>query len=358
LILTLAEKKNKGVVEKNTQNEGSVSMFFLIIGSTDIARVPGLSAAGANADVLPFTAPADADVARFGYPVAIDCFPMDPEGHPTPALITRAAAECADIPLCVVRAGTSLAPAPPYVELSSTPGSDPRFGNAVPDARKIFGDAASFAKNMTMTMKRIMIAESIPGGTTTALLALRALGYDCMVSSASNVNPTLLKEKIWGEVSAKAGIKIGDLRNDPLTALEKLGDPMQAATLGFIAGVERKIDIVLAGGTQMLAIAACLRALGDDREITVATTKYVGGDNSTSFGKLASELKVNTYIAPLDFSDSPFKGLRDYEAGYVKEGVGAGGSVLYASWSGVGAPEVIARTNELYRKISAPKPAK
>jgi uncharacterized protein (TIGR00303 family) len=333
-------------------------MFFLIIGSTDIAREPGLSAAGANTDVLPFTSPADADVVRFGYPVAIDCFPMDPDGHPTPALITRAAVECADIPVCVVRAGTSCAPAPPYVELCPTPGGDPRRGSAVPDAKKILGDAASFAKNMTVTMKRVMIAESIPGGTTTALLALRALGYDCMVSSASNINPTSLKEKIWDDVAARAGIKMGDLRNDPLGAIEKMGDPMQAAVLGFITGIDNKTNVVLAGGTQMLAVAACLRALGNDREITVATTKYVGNDKTTQFSELASALDVNTYFAPLDFSDSPFKGLRDYEAGYVKEGAGAGGSVLYASWSGVSASDVIARTNELYRNISVLKPTK
>jgi NaMN:DMB phosphoribosyltransferase len=108
----------------------------------------------------------------------------------------------------------------------------------------------------------------------------------------------------------------------------------------------------------MLAITACLRSLGVDREMTVATTKYVGDDKTTPFRKLAALLGVNTYFAPLDFSDSPYRGLSDYELGYVKEGVGAGGSVLYASWRGVGSGEVIARTNELYRKISISGPPK
>jgi uncharacterized protein (TIGR00303 family) len=331
-------------------------MFFLFIGSTNIARVPGLSAAGANVDVLPYTSPADADIIRFGHPVEIDCFPMDPDGHPTPALITRAAITLADIPVRVVRAGTAIAPAPPYVEMSAAPGGDPRRVAAVPDAKNILEASSSLAKNFTKAPKRAMLAESVPGGTTTAFLVLRALGYDCMVSSAGVSNPTALKGEIWRDSSSRIGIKIGDLKNDPLKAIEELGDPMQAAVLGFITGSSNETEIILAGGTQMLAIAACLRALGNDRALTVATTKYVANDSTSSFSELASRLGVDTYVAPLDFSSSPHKGLRDYEEGYVKEGAGAGGSVLYASWRGIGAGEIIARTNELYREIAGSKP--
>ena len=333
-------------------------MFFLFISNTDIARVPGLSAAGANAEILPYTSPADADVIRFGRPLSIDCFPMDPDGHPTPALITRAAVKTADIPLCIVRTGSVLPPSPPYVELCSSPGGDPRTATSVGAAKKIFDDAASLANSFTKARDRVMLAESIPGGTTTALLVLRALGYDCMVSSASNVNPTAMKESIWHDASVRLGIERGGLRNDPLRAISELGDPMQAAVLGFITGSEKRTEIVLAGGTQMLAIAACLRAMGNEREITVATTRYVVNDSTSSFSELARLLGVDTYSAPLDFSGSPYKGLRDYEEGFVKEGVGAGGSVLYSSWHGVGADEVIAGTNGLYREIVEPFPPK
>ena len=326
-------------------------MFFLFISNTDIARVPGLSAAGANVDVLPYTSPADADVIRFGRPLSIGGFPMDPDGHPTPAIITRAAVTAADIPVCVVRAGSMTPPSPPYVELCSSPGGDPRITASVGEVKKIFYRAVSLAGNFTKSEGRVMLAESIPGGTTTALLVLRALGYDCMVSSASSVNPIELKESIWRDASARLGIERGGLRDDPLRAISELGDPMQAAVLGFIIGSEKRTEVVLAGGTQMLAVAACLRAMGCDREITVATTKYVVNDETTSFSELARLLGVDTYSAALDFSDSPHRGLLDYEKGFVKEGVGAGGSVMYASWLGVGTGEVVARTNELYREI-------
>ncbi|MDR0764272.1 MAG: TIGR00303 family protein [Synergistaceae bacterium] len=328
-------------------------MFFLFISNTDLAAEPGLSAAGANAEVLPLTSAADADVIRFGHPRAIDRFPADPEGRPTPAVITRAAVVSADIPVAVVRAGSILPPEPPYVELGASVGKDPRKGPSVPDARKIFERARDLARNLAPRGGKIMPAESVPGGTTTALLVLRALGHDVMVSSASKVNPIGRKEKIWADASARAGIKMGDLRDDPIKALEELGDPMQPAVLGFIAGSRDESEIVLAGGTQMLAVAACLRALGDDRPITVATTKYIVQDSSSSFASLASAIEVETYAAPLDFSASPFKGLRDYEDGYVKEGVGAGGSVLYAAWNGVGVSEVIRATNSIYGEIAA-----
>ena len=328
-------------------------MFFLFISNTDLAAEPGLSAAGANTDVLPLTAAADADIIRFGHPSAIDCFPVDPEGRPTPAIITRAAVVSADIPVAVVRAGSILPPEPPYVELGTQGGKDPRKCPSVPDARKIFERARGLARNCTQRGGKVMLAESIPGGTTTALLVLRALGHDVMVSSASKVNPIQRKEKIWADASARAGIKMGDLRRDPLRAVEELGDPMQSAVLGFIVGSHNESRVVLAGGTQMLAVAACLRALNDGRPITIATTKYIGKDPSSSFASLASALEAETYVAPLDFSASSFKGLRDYEDGYVKEGVGAGGSVLYAAWNGVDVSEVIRTTNSIYGEIAA-----
>ena len=77
-------------------------MFLLVIGGTDIAKVPGISAAGANLDVLPFTAPADADMLWWGRPRVVDAIPVDPQGHPTPGIITRAAQIEAGFPIIKV----------------------------------------------------------------------------------------------------------------------------------------------------------------------------------------------------------------------------------------------------------------
>lgn len=326
-------------------------MFFLFIGGTELSKVRGLSSAGANPDIVPLTAPADADVIQYGFPKIVDKFPLDPDGHPTPAIITRAAILEAGIPYTVVRAGSYIPPAAPYVELDADFGRNPCHGPAVPDARGIFERARTYAASTGDLYRSVTLAESVPGGTTTALLALRAMGFDDMVSSGGPQNPIAQKEAVWRETSARLGIDKGGLAHDPLWIITEMGDPMQAAVLGFIAGLPLRTEVTLAGGTQMLAVAAMLRKLAPERRPLIATTVYVARDTSSSFHALADALGLETYAAPLDFSASPHKGLRDYELGYIKEGVGAGGSVLYAERLGVDVSRIVDRTNRLYEEI-------
>ena len=326
-------------------------MFFLFAGSTELAKVPGLSYAGANPEVVPLTASADADIVQFGFSKVTEGFPMDPEGHPTPAIITRAAVLEADIPHCIVRAGTYIPLSPPYVELGAEFGRDPRYGQAVPCAEEIFESARIFAKNSARELSSVMIAETVPGGTTTALLVLRALGFDDSVSSGGPDNPLPLKEQIWLDTAKRLGIGKGEIACDPLRILTEMGDPMQPAILGFIMGLPINCDITLAGGTQMLAIAALLAKIDPSRKPLIATTRYVAEDASSSFGILADKLGVKTWIAPINLSKSAYKGLRDYELGFIKEGVGAGGSILYAERCGVSVKRVTDRVEELYSAI-------
>ncbi|MDR0663602.1 MAG: TIGR00303 family protein [Spirochaetaceae bacterium] len=331
-------------------------MFYLFIGSTELSKVPGVSAAGANPEVTPYTAPVDADMIRFGRSRIFKGLPVDPHGHPTPAIITRAAVLEAGIPVTAVQAGSWMAPSPPYIETGASPAGDPRFGPAVPDAAGIMESGAELARNAGKPLF-VMAAESVPGGTTTALLVLRALGYREMVSSAGPENPVNLKESVWAEAARRLGIRAGALADDPLRAITELGDPMQAAVAGFVEALPPETEVVLAGGTQMLAVAALLRALFQRRNGTpkklplVATTNYVRRDRNADFSALALNIGVETWSAPLDFSRSPHPGLAGYEDGYVKEGAGAGGAVYYAERLGVQAGRVIERTNALYSEM-------
>ena len=334
-------------------------MFYLFIGSTELSKVPGVSAAGANPEVTRYTAPVDADMIRFGRSSVFQGLPVDPHGHPTPAIITRAAVLEAGIPVTVAQSGSWIAPSPPYIETGALPAGDPRFGPAVPDAAKIMESAAELARNAANDACKprfVMVAESVPGGTTTALLVLRALGYREMVSSAGPENPVNLKEAVWEEAARRLHIEVGGLADDPLRAIAELGDPMQAAVTAFAAALPPETELVLAGGTQMLAVAALLRALGQRSGAAgklplVATTKYVQRDRNADFSALALSIGVETWAAPLDFSRSPHRGLAGYEDGYVKEGVGAGGAVYYAERLGVSVERVIERTNTLYSEM-------
>jgi uncharacterized protein (TIGR00303 family) len=238
------------------------------------------------------------------------------------------------------------------VETGAAFGGDPTLGPSVPEARNIFEASKHLAQNITSHTDMVMLGESIPGGTTTALLALRALGVDGMVSSGGPANPIDLKERILRDSFARLGIKSGDLADQPMRVVEELGDPMQASVLGFISGLAPNVELILAGGTQMIAVAALLQKMDPSRRPLIATTKYVAQDISSSFNELTASLGLQTYIAPLDFSNSAHVGLRDYERGYVKEGVGAGGSVLYAQRLGVSVEAVIERTNSLYSQFA------
>nr|WP_274531991.1 TIGR00303 family protein [Dethiosulfovibrio peptidovorans] len=328
--------------------ERSSAMFILVVGSTDISKIPGISAAGANLDVLPYTAPADADMLWWGRPRVVDWVPLDPQGHPTPAIITRAARIESDFPVTLVKAGTSVAPKAPYVETGAIPGLNPAETTSLPDGEELFQMGQELAHSLSSDDDPLVIGESVPGGTTTASLVLEALGYRGMVSSASPENPTNLKRRLRDEAFLRLGIKQGGLAKRGLIALKELGDPMQPIVAGLVSGAPKDKEIVLAGGTQMLAVAAAIRHMGISRPITVATTCYVARDVSADFNGLAEEIGVNTWSAPLDFSGSPWTGLSDYEKGYVKEGAGAGGAVWYAERLGVPTSQVISRTEKIY----------
>lgn len=203
-------------------------------------------------------------------------------------------------------------------------------------------------------IEELVIGESTPGGTTTAQAVLWAMGYDARTSSASPENPQSLKEQVIAEGFQRAGIERGQLKDNPLEALRQFGDPMMATVVGLALGFRK--NVVLAGGTQMLAVSALLKALEEDMSrFMIATTKWVVRDKSATFIETAKEIGIITYAADLDFSKSEFKGLRDYENGYVKEGVGAGGATWLAIKAGFSPEEVSAKVEELYRRLMGMK---
>lgn len=325
-------------------------MFVLFIGETKLARVPGLSAAGANLEVLPYTAPADADLMFFDRPKVIDCVPLDPFGHPTPAIVTKAALLEGKFPITVVRAGTSIAPVAPFTELTAVLGEDPRDRTAVINVDEISKKAIELAKKIGKENKRIVIGESVPGGTTTAFLLLRALGYNGMVSSAAPLNPCSTKEEIWNKVSARLGIGLGGLKGKGLEAASEVGDPMQIAVASFVSALPDDVEIILAGGTQMAAVAALIRDMGITRPLLIATTKYIIQDKSSCFIDYAEKAGAEWYAAPIDLSGSKYSGLSDYEKGFVKEGVGMGGAVWYAIQNGATMENMVKRIEQLYEE--------
>ncbi len=220
-------------------------------------------------------------------------------------------------------------PGVPYYDLRTKHGSDIRFAPAVPDAYSIQKAAKKLAACCDCDLA--VIGETIPGGTTTALCVLRALGFTANVSSSFATNPIALKEKVVREAMRRASINPGNLRNDPMRAIELFGDPMMPCAVGLTEGFLRSgKEVILAGGTQMGAVAAALRALDVSTDLVIATTKYVFDDRAARFVKLVNALDVDAFSADPGFSKSSVDALQKYEQGEVKEGVGAGGAMTLA----------------------------
>ena len=83
----------------------------------------------------------------------------------------------------------------------------------------------------------------------------------------------------------------------------------------------------------MGAILAIIKALNRNvlDNIAIGTTKWIIKDESSDLKGIINQIAdVPILAADLDFSQSRFEGLKAYEKGIVKEGVGAGGAAIAA----------------------------
>ncbi len=315
--------------------EGKNPLFIATIGTTETGKIPGLSAAGANPDFTDFTPPADAELLLLGKCKSIQGVPITPDGIPTPALITTSALHLADIPVLVVNGGVKVKPQIPYVDLGGNSGRDIRTGNSVDNVEEVIERAKVLGEQLAKASDYLVIGESIPGGTTTALGVLSALGVNAegKVSSTLPENPHGLKVEVVRAGLKTAGEKFGSLANNPVKAVSCVGDPMMPALAGLVIGGSRQAPVLMAGGTQMTAVLAVINALEPKAlcNVAVGTTRWVAKDNSSDIcGIIKQFCDVPVIAADLDFGPSKYPGLRIYETGLVKEGVGAGGASIAA----------------------------
>ena len=134
-----------------------------------------------------------------------------------------------------------------------------------------------------------------------------------------------------------------------------MGDPFQAFSMGLLIGARlANQSVVLSGGSQMLAVI--LLALEFIKSIDkkdfvdfvyIATTGWLVRDNSLSdlLDLIAEKhnVKLLGFASTLNFNSSKYQELKDYEIGYVKEGVGAGGMSILAYLKGFENKEIVSR---------------
>ncbi|MEM3586762.1 MAG: TIGR00303 family protein, partial [Candidatus Jordarchaeaceae archaeon] len=281
------------------------------------------------------TPAADIELLFYGECKCIDGVPVTPDGIPTPALITRSALNLADIPVFAVSGGLKVKPYAPFIDLKGEPGEDIRTGKAVRDVDGIISRAETLGRHFSKVADYLVVGESIPGGTTTALGVLLAMGVDAKlrISSSMPVNPHDLKIRVVEEGLKAAGISFGELRDNPIRAISCVGDPMMAAFSGLVMGAASRIPVLMAGGTQMTAILSVVRVLKEDvlGNVAIGTTRWIIQDKTSDIKGIISQIvDVPILAANLNFSNLEIEGLRAYERGVVKEGVGAGGASIAA----------------------------
>jgi uncharacterized protein (TIGR00303 family) len=317
---------------------GAPSAFWCVLAHTDTCLIPGISAAGLTQELRVFTPALDAEIVWTGRPRQLDRPPSHPSGVPGPAAITRGALGLAGVEPCFLATGLRIWPAAPVRRIPGEPGGSIVHGRAVPDAARLYDAGCALGRTLDGATRMLVLGESVPGGTTTALAVLLSLGVaaEGRVSGSVPNNAPALKASVARAALAAAGLEVGAARADPLEAIARVGDPMQPLAAGIAAGATQAgIDVLLAGGSQMVAVAALLRALGGSsalERVAVGTTRWVIEDPAADVPGLARDVssELPLLAVNLDFSHSRHPRLHAYEQSLVKEGVGAGGACLAA----------------------------
>lgn len=325
-------------------------VFACVLGFTDTGLIPGISAAGATPADRKFTAIADAEYLVQGKQPNPK-YPLPPltQGA-SPVLISHAVVKSLSIPVYLFDAGLPLPPPVEYIDLNGRSAQCLTSGQALPLSmvKHLFAQGLLWGEKLAKTSDYLVIGECVVGGTTTALAILTGLGINAM-GKVNSSHPQCNHQQKWSIVQTGLTKFLPLVRDDqvvdPFELVAAVGDPMQVVTAGMAISASLHTGVMLAGGTQMLAVYALLKAIANYcklsvklKEILVGTTRWVAEDPTGDTVGLAESIgHVPLLATQLSFAQSPYSVLQVYEQGFVKEGVGAGGlaiaATLYQNWT-------------------------
>jgi uncharacterized protein (TIGR00303 family) len=331
------------------------TQVMVVLAATDTAAVPGISAAGSTPEARRATAAADAELLLLG-PEGLrpHALPPLPAGV-TPALISHVVVRSLGLTPLVVDLGCALAPAIPHLRLPAPAGGGGArclsSGAAMTPERveALLGQGRRWGRRLARRSPPapLLIAECVPGGTTTAQGLLCGLGVEAAgLVSGSLLHPAHALKAALVEQGLRSAPRMGS--EDPLVVVASLGDPMQPLAAGLLLEAAlADVPVMLAGGSQMAAVLALALALAAPAQrsqliqaAAIATTRWVAEEEGSDLVRLLHQLGRRWRVEPVAFRSSlAFAGpchpaLASYEQGYVKEGVGAGGLALLWELSG------------------------
>ncbi|MEA3289926.1 MAG: TIGR00303 family protein [Campylobacterota bacterium] len=316
---------------------GKSATFMLALSNTATADIEGITQAGIPGKIY-LTPTLDSEFVTTGEVRSLEDIAKTPKGVPTPALITRAVhllkpfrnIELLDL-------GLKVKPQVEHFKLHhfDIKPSGSIDSNAGIDAHEIFQKGVQFGQKYSCESDYLILGESVPSGTTTAKAVATALGYDCnkCFSSSFKEVPNDIRES-----TIKKALENLSSSDDIFSQLGKVSDNMIIFIAGFILGLNNRLKVILAGGTQMAAVLlvanSILKVMQGSIEtsnLALCTTKWVAQDKNSDIKKLLEMLdfELNTYYSDFDFSLSDHPALKLYDEGEAKEGVGAGGALMY-----------------------------
>jgi uncharacterized protein (TIGR00303 family) len=327
---------------------GSRAHFACILGFTETALIPGISAAGATPEDRRYTCLADAEFLVKGVSPQYS-YPLPPlHAGISPVFISRAISEALPIPITLFNGGLPDRLPVEAVNLGGTPALCVSSGQALDleVVRHLFNQGRTWGAQLAQQTDYLMIGECVVGGTTTALAILTGLGLPAS-GKVNSSHPTCNHHQKIEVV--KQGLERAEgwkKQRSVWQLMAAVGDPMQPVAAGMAIAASQHCGVLLAGGTQMLAVYALIRAIAqeentiwDKTEVVVGTTRWVAEDPTGDTVGLAKLLPpVPLMATQLSFAQSNYPQLQVYEQGFVKEGVGAGGCAIAATlgqnWTG------------------------
>lgn len=325
---------------------GGSPVLVCILGFTETALLPGISAAGATPADRRYTAIADAEFLWCG-PDGLPRYRLPPlQAGLSPVLITRALWELQRWPLYILDAGLAIPPAVPHESLGGEVARCLSSGQALAlkGVMELFARGWAWGDRLVQEHPGdwLILGECVVGGTTTALGVLEGLGIAAAGKICSSHVQTNHDQKI---TLVRQGLERANLGPNPHPAavVAAVGDPMQVVAAALALRCSQSMPVLLGGGTQMLAVYALAAAWAErealpwqSRAIAVGTTAWVMQDPSSDAQGLAALIGDRWGAIPLlstrlSFAQSRHPALQRYEQGFVKEGVAAGASAIATS---------------------------
>lgn len=333
---------------------GKTATFMLALSNTQTADIEGITQAGIPGKIY-LTPTLDAEFLTTGEVRSLEDIAKTPTGVPTPALITRAVhllKPYSNIEL--INLGLEKLPQIDYFKIHdfSISPSKSIDQKADIDAQSVFQQGIAFGQKYNCQDDYIILAESVPAGTTTAKATALALGYDCEQSFSSSFKNV---PKDIRETTIENALKNIDKNDDIFKILGSVSDNMIIFNAGFILGLNNKIPLILAGGTQMACvllvvnkILEVMKGTIETSNLALVTTSWIANDTQSDIKALLKmcSFQINSYYADFDFSLSNHPALKLYDDGEAKEGVGAGAALAYGLLNGLDKQQITRKIEE------------